>query len=137
MLAELRQEVVLDHAGGDDVLEDEDVAAGDFGVADEIDLEGGGGVGVGDVADDVDVAVRDVTRDGAQKIAEETARAFEDAEEKDFAGTGVLTDFFAQAGDPFCDLFGAVRSFDLRLLRLTHRHAPTTLRTARPRGPSP
>src|SRR5436853_5403112 len=113
------------------------MAVGDLGVTDEIDLQRGGGVGIGDVTDDVDVAVADFAGDGADQIGEETAGSFEDAEEEDLAWTAIGADRFAEAGDPFGDLLSGVGSLDLRLLRLTHRHAPTTLRTARPRGPSP
>src|SRR5436305_722896 len=86
---ELRQQVVLDDAGGDDVLDDVDVPAGDVDVADVVDLDGGGGLGVGEVAHDVDESVADVAVDGAKQIGEKNRGAFEDAEEENVSAFGI------------------------------------------------
>src|SRR5216110_158075 len=92
LLSQLGEQIVLDDAGGDDVLDQIDILAADVDVVEEVDLDGVAGQGVGGVADDVDEAVAGVAGDGAQQVAEEAGRPFEHAQEEDRGGAGVLAD---------------------------------------------
>src|SRR6185503_6344970 len=89
VLAQLAEQVVLDDAGVDDVLEHVDVPAPDVGEAEEVDLQRVRGAVPFGVADDVDEAIADVAGDGPEQIGQEDRPAFEDAEEEDLRVAGI------------------------------------------------
>src|SRR3954453_11688162 len=72
LLAELGQEVRLDHAGADHVFDDVDIAAADIDPAQEVDLHRRIDLRVRDVADDVDEAVAGLARNAPQQIGDKT-----------------------------------------------------------------
>jgi len=125
---ELLEQVVLDHARRHDVLQHVHVAALDLDVADEIDLERGGGPGVVDVAHDVDEAVVHFARDGAHQIRQKDRSPLQDAEEEDLALAGVFADLLAESLDALLDLVSAEC---LLHPRCSCHHAPNALHRVR------
>ncbi len=105
--AELGEEVILDDAGVDDVLEHVDVAVADVGEAEEVDLERVGDLVVPGVAHDVDESVTDVPRQGTKEIGEEKRRSLQDAEQKDLGVAGVFADLHRDLSNATCDFVSA------------------------------
>src|SRR5437773_174338 len=113
MRTELRQQIVFDHAGGDDVFEDVDIAAGDIDVRDVVDLERVRGLCVRHVTNDIDESITDVAIDRAEKIGEKDRRPFEDGEQEDDAAAGVAADLGTESRNAARDLVRAEDCFDL------------------------
>src|SRR5688572_28375318 len=127
--AQLAEKVILDHAGRHDIFEDVDVPLANVGVTEEVDLDGVGDLVVTCVADHVDEAITDVTRDGSQQVAEEAGGAFEDSEEKDLRVTGIGPDRRPDLTNSSPDLFLGEDGSDV-----LHPSPPSTLRRAFPPG---
>src|ERR1700730_2440958 len=94
-------------AGVDDVLDDQDVAAGEVDLEVLLDADDAAGTGGGPVGRHRHEGELDGQVDGAGKVAHEDERALEDPDEQRRMTGVVGGDLLAELGDALLELFGA------------------------------
>lgn len=126
--AQLAEKIVLDYAGGDDILQHVNLPGADVGEAEKVDFDGVGCLIVDDVADDLDEPVADISRNYAKKIGQQQRRTLQNSEKEDFGGAGILSNVAGDFIDPRGDLLRREDRTDLRG-RFQHPRPPSTFRT--------
>src|SRR5205085_11351525 len=109
LLAQLLEQVALDHASGDDVLQEIDVLSPDVRPVQVVDLHRAGDFGVGHFPDDIDVAIADFAWNRAHQVGEKERRPLQHAQQKYFGFSRVLADVSAELRDAPGDLLLAER----------------------------